>query len=147
MRRAFRSLAWRGVNAVGLVLLVSAPSCKSVRHGDDRQTDSVSSREVEDTSAGPMAKAWRLPVVITLRREQLGLPAGSQSTDATIVAMQRAMRELATVAQFEVLALSPAILAVNVRAIDPPDAVRLAKLLSGHRLVASAEVEGMATQQ
>jgi len=85
----------------------------------------------------------RQPVVITLRRDSLGL-GPTASADDVADAMRAAASELTRVAAFDLLAVSPAIFALNVRPRDPGSLEAFLSSLRRHRLVAEVEVSGVA---
>jgi hypothetical protein len=79
---------------------------------------------------------------VTLRRDSLGLAADA-SSDSIRAVLERAVVRLRSAADFEVLAISPAILALQVRARTPNGSGSLAHALRRHPLVEAAEVESI----
>ena len=114
-------------------LMACSPAARVKDAGDSAQTqpDSVITGVIDSTAR---------PVVITLHRDSLGLAAGA-SVQQTSDAVNAAVAELRRLAPFEVLAVSPAILAVQVRPTAPMKAAVLVTALRRHRLVASAEID------
>lgn len=141
--RRSRAQCWPVVVLL-LILLPFHFACSSARQRADAERESPGAAAA--APVGGLADSSVRPVVLTLRRDSLGLAAGA-STESTMAAIQRAVGELKRVADFEVLAISPAILAVNVRAVRPADARLLAGIFRAHRLVASVGVAGFMERQ
>lgn len=142
--------------AFGAVLVAAAVACSAGegrgaadRNGTDRD---AASPDTADREAGvpaldtAMTDSAARPVVVTLRRDSLGLPADAPA-DSVIAAMRRMADSLQRVAPFQVLAISPAVHALQVRATDGETGLGNARVLAArlreHPWVAAAEVEGI----
>jgi hypothetical protein len=82
-------------------------------------------------------------VVVIFRRDSLHLPTGAPP-DSVTATLQRAITTLQQTHRFEVIAISPSILAVKVSPPAGQDPRTLASALAREPRVAQAEVEGVA---
>lgn len=137
MKPAFFHAA-RRCSAVALMLLCA---CSAPARTPESVADSAAS--VIDSNGAPQAvgqvDSTALPVVITLRRDSLGVDPAA-TTESLNRAIEAVVPELQAVMDFEVLAISPAILTLNVRPRAPFGPDDLVSALRGNRLVASVEV-------
>jgi hypothetical protein len=122
-------------------VLALTAACSSARSGAEGQA-ADSGKASLDSVPDPALR----PVVLILRRDSLRLQPNAP-IDSVRSAIDRAVAELRRTAEFDVLAVSPAILAVNIRARGGRAPADLATTLRSHPFVASAEVEGYARRQ
>jgi hypothetical protein len=78
------------------------------------------------------------PVIVTLRRDSLGLDAQA-ATPVVTARIEAVLPRLRSVADFDVLAISPTILAINVRPKVPMTSTDFIAALRTHPLVSSIE--------
>lgn len=107
--------------------------------------------EGDHSSAGPAASADSLAVqqadsaihvMVTLRRDSLRLEV-SQTPQQVSAQIDSALARVRQSIEFDVLAISPAILAANVRPRAPMSVADLVLRLRAHPLVAAAEPSGV----
>lgn len=132
------------------VLLVVAGACSTGNGGDGAEGEAregeVPGQDALERERGvppldtAMADSAARPVVVTLWGDSLRLPADAPA-DSLIAAIRRMADSLQRVVPFEVLAISPAVHALQVRD-TAGDARVLAARLRDHPWVAAAEVEG-----
>ena len=124
----------------GLLLLMAAACSRSAPRNGGDAVDTA--RAGSDPPRVGVIDSTALPVIISFRRDSLGLPPGAsmQRVDSAIAAVLPVLRR---VVDFDLLAISPAILAVSVRPKPPMRPAELVAALRGHRLVADVEVSGI----
>lgn len=133
--------------AVGLVPVLTAVDCRAGGHvPNDTAVAEVQPAPVDSprpSRVDTVPVQSRDLVVITMRRESLGV-----KSDAPLVtvraAMLRGLEALKRATDFEILEVSPTILAARVRAPKGSNAAAVAARLRREPAVAAAEVEGFA---
>lgn len=124
-----RTAAW-------LVVAVLA-GCARAGSGDGASADDSAMKTADSPQVRPV-DSTAAPVVITLRRDSLGI-APQESMQQVTARIEGALPRLRNVADFDVLAISPAILAVNARPKAPMTPDNLIAALRTHPLVQSVE--------
>lgn len=131
---------WAGpARRVTILCLATVAGLAACRRAAQEQT-AVTGRS---DSVAALDDSTSRPVIITLRRDSLRVVAGAPM-DTVRARIDAALARLRETAEFEVLAVSPAILAVRVRARTAGGAPELAQALRAHPLVEASEIEGVA---
>lgn len=130
------SHTWSRPSAPLLVVVAALSGAACESSAAKGTTDSTAPAS---TAAVAPDTLWR-PVLLTLRRDSIAWPGGAPM-DTVRARIDRAIERLRSNAEFDVLAVSPALLVVRVRAKVAGGAPALAESLKTHPLIEATRIE------